>query len=105
MKKHVKEEHEKEERLKEQEESPPRKESKKEDLNVRFDVPDKEDDGMEESPIEEKEAKEARIQEEILSMRKWIYDQNQILFNLKQEKDKLAEEQKLLEIKLTLHWG
>ena len=54
MKKHVKEEHEKEERLKEQEESPPRKESKKEDLNVRFDVPDKEDDGMEESPIEEK---------------------------------------------------
>ena len=96
MKKHVNEEHKNEERLNEQVESSPRKESKKVDLNVRFDVPDKAEVSMEETEVEGKEAKEARTQDKTLSMSRRIFDQNQRLFILQIEKDKLEAANKTI---------
>ena len=75
---------------------PQGKSQKKVDLNVRFDVQDKSDDSMEETEIEGKEAKEARTQDQILSMNRRIFDQNQRLFMLQQEKDKLEAENQTL---------
>ena len=95
MKKHVDEEHRNEERNKEQKESPLRKEAKKEDLNVRITIDQEQvNNPMEETPEEEKETKEAQKEEEVLGMRKRIYDQNQRLYCLEQERDKLIEENK-----------
>ena len=94
MKKHVNEEHEKEERQDEPKESPPRKESKTEDLNERIVTEiEEEDNTMEETQIE-KEANEAKKVDEVLDLRRRIYDQGQTLYNLQQEKDKLVKENK-----------
>ena len=92
MKKHVNEEHEKEEQQDEPKEAPPRKESKTEDLNERiFTEIEEEDNTMEETQIEEKEANEAKKVDEVLDLRRRIYDQGQTLYNLQQEKVKIGK--------------
>ena len=71
MKKHVNEEHNNKERQEIQKESPPRKESKIEDLNIRIVTENEQDvDAMEETKIEENNAKETRQVEEALDMKK-----------------------------------
>ena len=100
MKKHVNEEHNKEERQEDQKESPPRKESKKEDLNERIASEQEQDkNSMEESENEEEEVKEAKKEEEVLGLRKKIYDQGLRLYSLEQEKETLIKENKSIKDK------
>ena len=47
---------------------------------------------MEETPTEEKEVYEANKVEEALDLRRRIYDQNQRLYNIEQEKESLKEQ-------------
>ena len=54
---------------------------------------------MEETPIEDKEAEGKRKIEEALEMRSRLYDQNQRLYNLEQERDRLIKENKSIEQK------
>ena len=95
LKKHVNEEHKNEERQEILKESPPRKESKTEDLNVRISIEHEQDtNAMEETQIEDKETKEARKIEEELDLKRRLFDQNKKMFRLEQERDMLVRENK-----------
>ena len=102
MKKHVNEEHEHEERQEEQNESPPRKEAKKEDLNVRITIDQKQDTtAMEETPVEEKETEEIGRVEEVLDLRRRIYDQNKRVYDLERKEEILIKENQTIKEEAT----
>ena len=93
MKKRVKTTHEEGPREREEENiSPPRKTTKTDDLSSGTHTEKENDEKMAEAPKEEKEVSEANKEEEVLSLRRRIYDQNQRLYNLEQEKETLKEE-------------
>ena len=93
MKKHVKATHEDGPREREEENvSPPWKTTKTDNLNSSIQTETENDKKMEETPTEEKEVYEANKVEEALDLRRRIYDQNQRLYNIEQEKESLKEQ-------------